>query len=461
MTEKYIKDPIKLIDLTKTECYSLPRESVEEIRLEVLRNRFAQLKETVPMLTHLANSQNISEIQSLEDIGPLLFRQNTYKSYPAKWLENCEFNKLTTWLGKLTATDISHIDASGCELIEDWLKLLEEETDLLVNYSSTLGGKLTFIPRSKDDWNVFCTIWLGSIELFGDNAGDTSLKKGVDVVPILFPGPKKGYRAQNHLFRKYEEWFGDDLVVTPMDELNADLMSVAGRVATASKKGELGAVTINPKLLEMKKKIQADKEAAPKKMEDWFEYISKDCLGQRVIIYGTRNLIWDLVEKCVDRGIKGAFSSDSVVKYGGVFPDGNEPEGWLTTTQEVLGIPAEQFFEAYGASEVLSVLDRCENGHYHIPPTVIPYLLNPETGELLQRTGKSKGQLAFFDLLAENYWGGIITPDEATVNWESDCGCGRTGQYIEGDITQLSEADKINCSGTTKAHDDAADFIIG
>ena len=54
--------------------------------------------------------------------------------------------------------------------------------------------------------------------------------------------------------------------------------------------------------------------------------------------------------------------------------------------------------------------------------------------------------------------------DKVTVNWEGGCLCGREGAFMEGDVVPLGEAeggdDKINCSGSTEAHNTAVDYIL-
>ena len=73
------------------------------------------------------------------------------------------------------------------------------------------------------------------------------------------------------------------------------------------------------------------------------------------------------------------------------------------------------------------------------------------------------GRAAFFDLAAETRWGGFISGDEITVNWEDECPCGRKSQFIEGTIERYSDKrggdDKISCAATENAHKEAMDFL--
>jgi hypothetical protein len=74
------------------------------------------------------------------------------------------------------------------------------------------------------------------------------------------------------------------------------------------------------------------------------------------------------------------------------------------------------------------------------------------------------GRLALFDLFAENCWGGIISGDRVTVNWDGGCSCGRVGAYLHSDIVRysnLKDDDKITCSKTADAYEKAVDYYLG
>ncbi|MEJ0048169.1 MAG: hypothetical protein WDN04_20155 [Rhodospirillales bacterium] len=95
----------------------------------------------------------------------------------------------------------------------------------------------------------------------------------------------------------------------------------------------------------------------------------------------------------------------------------------------------------------------------------VPFVLLPDTGEALPRTGTCTGRYAFFDLAAETYWGGYITGDEVTVTWDEACPCGRTGPYIHRLVQRYSDKqggdDKISCAGVPSAHQQGTRFITG
>jgi len=59
-------------------------------------------------------------------------------------------------------------------------------------------------------------------------------------------------------------------------------------------------------------------------------------------------------------------------------------------------------------------------------------------------------------------WGGLITGDSVEIDW-SHCPCGRTTAHLSDSITRFSVeqggSDKISCTATPEAHDDAMNFL--
>ncbi len=116
--------------------------------------RFEQQKDRIPTLSKLADRQGITHVGKLDEVHPLLFEHTIYKSYPTYLLEKAQFDRLTTWLNRLTPYDLSEVDASGCNSIHSWLDLLCAETELDPVASSGTTGTMSFTPRDKSDWRT-------------------------------------------------------------------------------------------------------------------------------------------------------------------------------------------------------------------------------------------------------------------------------------------------------------------
>ena len=95
-----------------------------------------------------------------------------------------------------------------------------------------------------------------------------------------------------------------------------------------------------------------------------------------------------------------------------------------------------------------------------------PYVLDLDSGQPLPRTGKQTGRAAFFDMTADSCWGGLVTGDMVTVDWDHRCECGRTSHAFEKKIHRVSEIreegdEKITCAATPGAQAEAMDFLTG
>ena len=91
---------------------TLSREETEGPQLEALRRQFEQLRPGVAALDALATKQGVDRIESFEDAAPLLFDHRVYKSYPLSLIEKRQFDRLTSWLQRLTTHDLTH-DPAG------------------------------------------------------------------------------------------------------------------------------------------------------------------------------------------------------------------------------------------------------------------------------------------------------------------------------------------------------------
>ena len=461
LVDALIAAPESYVAKSYTDIFSLTDAERQQFWLATAQRRFAELYPKIAMLKNLADRQGVSTIDRLEDLAPLLFRASVYSSYPLAWLERNEFVRLTKWLSKLTAIDLSGVDLDGVELIEDWIKAIVAATGATVCYSTTTDGKMTFLLRSREEWRLF---WEGGrwrLEPFGEErAHYRRLEPGIDRVPIFFPGPKGGYRPFNISLAIYESVYGEGLVKAPSDYMDADLMSLAGRIQEASKKGEEGTLSINPKLMARKGEIARMREEGPAKNKRWVDLLINGHKGQRVWVLGTMGSVHALARQLLDAGTIGAFDAGSLISVGSGFPDGVEPEGWQDEVLRAFGIPGRNMNIDFGMGEMMSVATRCPHRKYHLPPTTIPFVLDVGTDEVLPSSGAQTGRFAFYDLLASTYWGGFVSGDMVTLHWDQ-CPCGRTGPHLGNEIGKIKEdGEKIGCAGSAQAHDDATEFLL-
>jgi hypothetical protein len=246
--------------------------------------------------------------------------------------------------------------------------------------------------------------------------------------------------------------------------MSADALSLAGRIRAAEARGESGQVQISPHLLSRREEFLAQAKEAPLRMGAFLDAIAR-LEGQRVMMFGTVPLYYDMAVAAAQKGLLRMFASNSLIAMGGGNKGRVLPDGWQQTLFDFLGRPVRN---SYGMSEMMGGAVRaCRMGNYHLQPWMILCLLDPKSGEILPRRGVKTGRFGFFDTLASTYWGGFLSGDEVTISWADagSCACGRLGPYLHPLIRRYSEQeggdDKVSCAGSPEAQDKAVQFLLG
>lgn len=456
--------------LTAAELFALPANQMwtltpaerDAIHLSILKTRFADLKERIGQLAKLAKLQEITEINSISDMAPLLFQHTVYKSYPMALVEKGRFDMLTRWLDGLTVHDLSKVDASGCIGFDSWFDALEAQSPLRPNHSTGTTGKLSIIPRDTGDLEYFALNQTKLPEAFGNEPDRYSgLRAAEGPIPIVYPSSRRGRHVAQRMLDAVVAGLGseDTTYVLYNDFLSADVASLAGRVRGASMKGTLDDMAIPAQLLAQYKSSLERQKAQPHDQEAFFERIVSELKGRDVYAFGNVPLLFSWTEMGEKRGIEALFGSGSVIVSGGGLKGSTVPDNWRERIENFLGASLRV---GYGMSECIGGATECPHGVYHLAPYTVAFVLDPATGEQLPRSGTQTGRYAFFDLLVESYWGGFVTGDKVTLTWDG-CACGRRGPYFDPVIERFSELeggdDKISCSGSNDAHEEAMAWL--
>jgi len=457
-------DPLAFSDRSIKRLHTVPRKQLYDLQLEALQMRFRQLRDKIPMLKKLADRQGITEINEFDDALPLLFEHVMYKSYPRSFLEENRFDQLTNWLGKLTTIDISKFDAKNCKGVGDWFAALDAHTPLCPVHSSSTTGVMSFIPISKQEYQKFAK--LVAFDLFGDFKSDEPFPEGPVGAYVIFPSYESGNSVSYRMNEFIKETImGSDAKFFPAfpGALDSDILLLAGRIRMARQNGQLDRLKVAPELLARKDEVEAFQKQLPEMLKDFLARVVTELKGKRVYFAGPSPLLFEMAQAGLAKGLRGVFAPNSVVNTGGGAKGMVLPDNWREMVAEFFGV--ESVREGYGMTEVLAQQRSCEHGRLHIAPTNILYVIDPDTSKPLPRKGVVTGRAAFYDLAAETHWGGFITGDQVTVDWDTMCPCGRTTPHIDPLIQRYSEVrggdDKITCAATETAHREAMDFLSG
>jgi hypothetical protein len=450
---------------TQKEVYTMDPREIADMQLAVLKQRFDELRPRIRVVGSVAEDVGITSIRTIEDIIPLCLPHTMYKSYSTVHIENGRYDRLTEWLAGLTSLDLSGVDVSGCDSLESWLDALEADTLLRPSVSSGTTGKISFYPRSSVEADIFLRLLVQALAGFGDEP-DSALGSGEPdwFSPLPMATGRQTLVRMFDLIRRHC-YGGDGSRVHTLGQghWDADMLWLSGRMRAAEGRGETATLTLTPALQRVRDKVRAAQEVSAESAERFITELFVEHRAKRVILFAPTGMLIDLAADVKRRGIKPGFAPGSfILTGGGSGSKGKEfPEGWEELLYGVFPRPHQ---EIYGMTESTATCRLCTHGWIHWPPSLVLFLLDPDTGKPLPRSGVQTGRLALFDLSVSTHWGGAITGDQITVDWDTICPCGRVGPRLKNNVTrysQMRDDDKITCSKSPGAYERAVENLIG
>ena len=257
------------------DLYALPGEERERLQLEAVRHNFALMRNRIPALKKLADRQGVERIDRIEDVLPVCFDHRVLKNYPIQIIENRDFAKLTGWLDKLTAHDLTKLDLNGVTTIEQWLARLEAY-GMLVTYSSGTTGKLSFVPRSRDEFGPW------RAHFYNVNRACCGLDFNHTRLPTFFPGYRGGFQTMLKMMSLFnvEMAGGPEHYYTLYDShIPADLMALSGRLQSAEDKGEVERLGLDSALLDQRRSMLEQAKRRDRDLEIWFSKLIQQFQG--------------------------------------------------------------------------------------------------------------------------------------------------------------------------------------
>jgi hypothetical protein len=431
----------------KDDRFDIPWSALQDQQIAALDERFQERKECIKLLGHRASEAGLSEIKSLADMVPLLFPHTAYKSYPESFLVEEKWDRLSKWLGTISPYAVATVDLASINGIDDWIDQLQAKGNYISCSSGTTGKSAMLIASEKDmDWSRADTV---NVFAWGSGVEPKQDRKLIGCAPVATV-PKNVIisEAQYAAFAnpEWERW------VYPVPPIT------------------VGSLT---KMVVLRKRM-ADGTARPDEIADFestseerqavldkaIELTADEIIANRdkkLMVAGLWSGLYAVAKIVRDKGYSAKdFDPDNCIYVGGGLKRAQLPDDYQEFVHETFNIPAERTFQNYSMQELNSGMPKCrEGGRYHIPPWVVPFLLNEEGDELLPMgEGEVEGRAAFFDLSLDGRWGGVITGDKISVDF-GPCGCGNKGPSVRDNITRYADIkgdDKIGCAGTVDAY---------
>jgi hypothetical protein len=426
------------------EPYGHAQSELTALRLDAVNAVLAERRQQVPILDRRAREAGLERATRLSDLVPLLFPHTTYKSYPASFVEKKRWKDLARWLTTLSANDLTAVDFDGVGDEDEWIDRLREHGHFVLATSGTTG-KCSFLPQSAEDHDRKVRTFdrlLGWPFVRADRA------RG-----YFWLGPHVGVNSVTDA-----AGIGASLWSTPEDShfLTDDRLRLTdiSRMATMRRRMAEGSAT--PGEIAAFEQEQRGREVALAPGIDEFVERLLDRRGEKLVIAGTWGQHLLIMQRARDRGIPdGAFHPETVVSAGGGVKNVTLPDDYKERVAAFYGEVVRT--GVYGMTETFQLMSRCEKLRYHIPPALVPLVLD-RAGETLLNTEDVtdrivEGRFAFVDLSITGRWGGTITSDKVSFDTHPQCLCGRPGPTILDTITRYqTDDDAIGCAGTIEGY---------
>ena len=418
------------------------------LQIAALAERFADRKGRIKLLGHRAEEAGISAISSLDDMVQLLFPHTAYKSYPESFLINERWDRLTKWLGTVSPHPIEGVDLDGIAGIDEWIERLAAKGYYISCSSGTTGKSAMLIASDADmDWSKLDTVGVFS---WGSGVPAAQDRLLVGCAPVAtVPKNQAISQAQADAFGNpaWERW------AYPVPPITVGSLT---RMVVMRKKMADGSAT--PQEIADFDSTSADRQAVlDAAIEKSADFIIAN-RERKLMVAGLWSGLYAVAKAVRERGFAAKdFDPDNCIYVGGGLKRAQLPADYQEFVHQTFNIPEGRHFQNYSMQELNSGMPKCrEGGRYHLPPWIVPFILNKEGDALVPHdfAGEVEGRAAFFDLSLDGRWGGVISGDRIALDYRP-CMCGNRGPSVRDDIARYADLegdDKIGCAGTVDAY---------
>ena len=425
--------------------FDLPWEEVRGLQVAAINERFHDHGARIRMVRHRAEEAGISEIRSLDDVVPLLLPHTAYKSYPESFLTGGRWDRMTRWLGTVSAQDTGNVDLSGVEDIDGWIAACEAAGHY-VSCSSGTTGKPAMMPSTRSDLDFTGRDGVEAVQWGSDiRAGDMRTM-------ISYGGAAQTSRnaaSGGGLMQA----FTDLAKFAPSPAPPITIGSITGMIAMRK---AIADGTARPEEIAAFEQESARRQAA---VDGALDHVVEQVIARRedrLFIMAMWGPLFKLAEAVRARGLAARdFHPENGVFLGGGLKRAQVPPNYKEFIYETFSLHPRFTYQMYGMQECQTAMPRCSAGRYHVPAWMVCLPLDREGETLLPMGGEEiTARAAFFDLSLEGRWGGVISGDRIEVQF-GKCACGSPSPSIADSIARFADLegdDKIACSGTIDAY---------
>ncbi len=430
------------------ERFSFSAEELRETQIAALDERFQDHKERIKLVGLRARDAGVERIERIEDIVPLLLPHTAYKSYPEAFLTGGKWDKLTKWLGTVSALPTDRVDLAGVEDVDQWVEACGR-AGLHVSCSSGTTGKSAMLVASADDLaftgrDAVEAVQWGSAMRVGDKRTPAGAAGAVAYTPRNVATGQAMMAA-----------FVDP--DAPRYQSGLPPLTVGSLMDLVVLRKAIGAGTATPDEVAAFEAESARRQAALDAAQAGAveDIIAKR--DKRLYITGMWGALYPLAKAVRDRGFSGKdFHPENGLYMGGGLKRAQLPDDYREFVYETFNLQPPFIYQMYGMQELNSSMPRLREGQrYLVPPWIVPLPLDKAGEQLVDHgNGEVECRAAFFDLSIDGRWGGVISGDRIHIDF-TPAAAGARAPSIRDDVARYADLegdDKIGCAGTVDAY---------
>jgi hypothetical protein len=425
--------------------YDYQPSEIAGLQRQAIQDLFDSSRKQLKVLDRLASDKGIDRIEELDDLVPLLFSHQTYKSYPESFVRDNRWELMNKWLATLTTQTIGSIDLSDITDTDAWVARMAEHGHNVLLSSGT-SGKSSFLNRSDADIEFNHLATVNIIRLMNDIGPEERL-------PIFLLGPRNGSHIFISIMHKFAALLGDPEATYWLSELELTEEDLKRQALLRARVGD-GSATPG-EIQELEERARERQQHMSTAMANIAENLERH-KHEKLMIAGLWLPHFMFMEAAHARGIgDGELNPQSTIFVGGGLKGAKLPADYREQLLRFHSVDLNRYVQVYGMTELSSPFPLCSAGNYHCPPWIVLLVLNTEgTAILNPEQGTVEGRAAFFDTAVQARWGGVITSDKVEVNY-SPCPCGRHSPSVKS-ISRYNDLpggdDKLSCAGTVSSY---------
>lgn len=429
--------------------HGLDFSEVRRLQIAGMNERLQEQGSRIKLVAMRAADAGISVIEAAEDVIPLLLPHTAYKSYPESFLVEKKWDRLTKWLGTVSAYPTDNVDLSNVNEIDDWVAACGRAGHH-VSCSSGTTGKSAMLVASQADLDFASQDGVQAVQ-WGSDIREGDMRTTAGAAGAVAYTPRNAAMGMRMM-----QAFSDP--AAPRFESGVPPVTVGSLTKMITLRKAIADGTAQPGEIA---EYEAESEFRQKALESAQQRAVEDIISKRdkrLYITGMWGSLYPFAEMVRERGYSAKdFNPENAVYLGGGLKRAKLPDDYREYVYETFNLQPRFIYQMYGMQELNSSMPRCQKGgRYHVPPWVVCLPLDKEGDNLLPGWGEGEveGRAAFFDLSMDGRWGGVISGDHIHVSFEP-CECGATSPSIRDDIYRYSDLegdDKIGCAGTVDAY---------